>query len=308
MKTLKILFPVPVCIIFFLGILSQSASSQEVIEVKNMQAHMSKGSQPCYVVEIPQADLKSVQQNLVKKLQENSKVKVKEVNHELVLSGVVKNELTKDSVNLYCLIIQKENKILLNMFVEIDSVFFSPQEDKTDLASDKTDNNIRNYLRAFAVEQYRFAVNTELKGQQEILKNLEKELEKLEKDEENMKKDNSSLKNDIEKIEREIVEIDRKIDLNRQNASSHALSMPGLVLDTDKKAAQEKEKELEKEKKQLEKSRSKAKDDISSNESKIEKNNKNIKTCEENQELKKEEIIKQKEVVAKVQAKLDGIN
>ncbi len=51
--------------------------------------------------------------------------------------------------------------------MEFDSVFFEPKEDKTDLASDKKDNNIKNYIRSFAVDQYKLAVANELEGRAE---------------------------------------------------------------------------------------------------------------------------------------------
>jgi hypothetical protein len=307
MKTIQKICPIAVCIVLFMVLMSFSASSQEVIEVKNIKATMSKGMQTCYLVEIPQADLKIVQQNWIKKLQEGTKIKVKVINQELLLAGVVKIELSPDTANIYSLLIQKENRIVLNVFVEFDSVFFEPKEDKTDLASDKIDNSIKNYVRSFAVDQYKLAVGNDLEGEQKVLEKMQDDLKKLEKDNENMVKDISSLENDIDKTEREIKEIESNIDLKNKEILDNNVSMATIALEADKKAAQEKQKGLEKEKNKLEKDRSKAKDDISSCKSKIDKNNKGIKDNEEQQEAKKEEIIKQTEVVTQVQAKLDGI-
>jgi hypothetical protein len=308
MKTIRKVFSISVSMTLFFILMSQSVLSQEVIEVKNIQALMSKGTQPCYVVDIPQADLKIVQQNWIKKLQEGIKIKVKVVNQELILAGVVKNEFSNDTVNIYSLLIQREEaRIILNVFVEFNGIFFAPKEDKTDLASDKIDNNIKNYVRSFAVEQYKAAVANDLVGEQKFLENQQDELKKLEKDEENMIKDNSSLENDIDKTEREISEIERNITLKDQEIQSNNTSILTLTSDADKKASQEKQKGLEKEKNQLEKSRSKAKDNISDDKSKIEKNNKDIEDSKKDQETKKEEIVKQTEVVTQVQALLNGI-
>jgi hypothetical protein len=297
----------PLWMIFTLILVSQSASSQVAIEVKNTEAIMSKGTQPCYVVQIPQAELKTVQQNWIKKLQESTKIKVKELGQELVLSGAVKPELTSDTVNIYSLLILKDSTIIINVFIEIDSSFFSPKEDKTDLASDKIDNSIRNYLRTFAVEQYKIAVGEELEGEEKILNTFEDDLKKLEKEEENLTKEISTLENDIEEKEREIKEIDALNDQKQQEILSHSMSMLTITGEAEKKAAKEKEKELEKEKKGLEKDRSKAKDDISSYKSNIEKNQKEIIESQEQQELKKEEILNQQEVVKQVEVKLGGI-
>jgi hypothetical protein len=296
----------PISLFIFL-LISFSVLSQVAIEVKNEKAQMSKGMQNSYTVLIPQAILKTVQQNWTKKLQESTKVKVTEAGQELQFLKAVKPALTNDTVSIYSFIIQKDSMISLSVFVEIDTVFFSPKEDKTDLATDKIDNNIKNYIRAFAVEQYRLAVGDELEAEQKILKTKENELEKLEKEQSNLEKDNSSLENDIDDKEREIKEIEGNIDLKSKELLTHNASMLTLATEPEKKAAKEKQKEIEKEKSQLEKSRSKAKDDVSDYKSSIEKNNKAIEQCQEDQETKKMEIEAQTKVVSDVQTKLNGI-
>lgn len=307
MKTLykiKTNLALTVLFMLFTGI---TAISQELIEVKNTQAQMSKGMQTCYTVVIPQADLKTVQQNWLKMLQEDNKVKVQEAGQELILAGVVKPEFTFDTINIYSFLIQKDSVISLFAFIEIDSVFFAPKEDKTDLASDKIDNSIKNYLRSFAVDQYRLAVTNKLKEEQKILESLEDDLKKLEKEEENLGKDNATRENDIEEKEREVTDTDKDIEIKRQEILTHNASMLTVTGEVEKKAAKEKQKDLEKEKNQLEKDRSKAKDDISSYKSDIEKNNKAIEDGNKAQEEKIAEIEAQKLVVEQVQVKLDGI-
>lgn len=290
-----------------ISFLTLTTYAQEVIEVKHVTLKMSEGMQPSYQVEIPQAPLKTTQQNWVKKLQENIKVKIAEMNGEWVLAGVVKHEFTKDTVSIYSVLIEKENKIILNVFVKIDSVFFSPLDDKTELSSDKTDHSIRNYIRNFAVSQYKLAVDEELAATQKILKDLESDLNKLVKEQDNLKKDISSLENNIEKTERSITSLDHEIELKQQEIISHKSSMLSLVLEEDKKIAQEKDKTLTKEMNKLEKDRTKAKNDISDMKSKIEKNENAVKDNDKLQEEKQSEISAQKQVVVQVQAILDGI-
>jgi hypothetical protein len=293
--------------ILLLQFLGLTSYSQETLVVKNIQAQMSKGMQTCYSVEIPRAVLKTVQQNWVKKLQENIKVKVAENGPELVLAKVLKPEITSDTISIYSLLIQKDTIVEIDIFVEIDSVFFSPKEDKTDLATDKIDNNIKNFLRSFAVAQYRLVVSDELDAQEKVLKTMENDLEKLEKTQENLEKDNSSLENDIEEKEREVKEIDANIEVKNQEIMKHNASMLTIVLEADKDAAKDKQKTLEKEKKELEKNRSKAKDDISSYKSKIDKNNKAIEDCKNEQEVKAQEIAAQNQLVTAIETKLNGI-
>jgi len=293
------------CLIFIL--LGINTFAQEPIEVKNIRAQMSKGTQPCYVVNIPHAEIKSCQKDWIKKLRENNKIKIKEINLELVMEGALKSELTTDSVNIYSLMVPKDSLISLYLFLEIDSVFFSPKEDKTDLVSDKIDNSIKNYMRSFAVDQYNLVVSDELEDQQKMLKTLQNDLEKLVKDEENMKKDSASLENDIEQKERDIKELDANIEFISQELLKHNASMLTLSTDIEKDVAKDRKKELEKMKKDEEKSRSKTQNDIISYRSKIEKHAKDILKGEEMQEKKKQEISDQNTIINSVQTKLDGM-
>jgi DNA repair exonuclease SbcCD ATPase subunit len=288
-------------------VFSNPSFSQETIEVKVESAQMSKGMQTGYMVEIPMAILKDVQQNWIKRLQENIKTRVIASKDEWVLAKVVKSEISSDTISIYSLFIEKEDHIVMNVFVEFDSVFFSPKEDKTQLTAEKTDNSIKNYIRKFAVEQYSIAAEADLNAEQRILEELENDLEKLVKDNENLNKDISSLENDIEKTERKITSLDQQIELKDQEILAHKTSMQGLVGEDEKKAALEKDKALEKEKNKLEKERVNAKDDISNMKSKIDKNNKTIKDNEKLQEEKQEEINVQKEDVAKAQNLFNGI-
>lgn len=288
-------------------IINISVYGQLQIEVKNNNAQMSKGNQPCYTVQVPQTDLKTVQQAWIKELQNGNKAKVKEISQELVMLGAVKPEITSDSINIYSLLIPGDSLVTLHAFFEIKGAFFGPDADKTLLATDKIDNNIKLYMRTFAVELYRKAVEDELENQEKALKTMESDLDKLEKNEDNLTKEISNLENEIEEKEREVKELDAQIDLKNQEINTHSTSMLSITTETDKKAAEEKKKALEKEKKELEKDRSKAKDKISSDKSKIKENEKGIEDSKELQSSKQNEIIDQTNVVNKVQAKLNGI-
>jgi hypothetical protein len=307
MKTIQRFIRTGICAAALILLMGMNCIAQKKIEVTNIQAKMSKGMQPCYFVEIPHAKLKTVQQNWIKKLQEGSKIKAKEINQEIVLAKALKPEFSTDTVNIYSILIQKDSAISMDVFIEFDNTYFKPSGDKTDLASEKKDNSIKNFIRSFAVDQYKLAVTGELEGEQEKLETLQNDLKKLVKEQENMEKDNSSLDNDIDKSEREIKEIEANIDLKNKAILDNNTSMLTITGDADKKAAQDKQKGLEKDKNKLEKDRSRAKDEISSDKSKIDKNKNEIEDNKKEQEDMTEQITKQTEVVTKVQTKLDGI-
>ncbi|HNQ83729.1 MAG TPA: hypothetical protein PKM34_08805 [Bacteroidales bacterium] len=307
MKTKSTLTLITAIWITILMIAGTRAQSQENIIVQIGESSMSKGLQTCYSVRIPQAEIKAVQQGWIKHLQEDNKAKVKEIGHELHFSGGLKTEIFPDTISLYSLLIATDSAINLNVFLEIDSVFFTPNSDKTDLASDKIDNSLRNYIRNFAVDQYRIAVEDELKAAEKVLKDLQNDLEKLQKDEKNLLNDNVKMENEIESTELELTQFDNSLAIKNQEIIDHNARMQNIALETEKEAAKAKQKELEKEKNQLEKSRGKAKELISDNKSQIEKNKKAIKQSQEDQDLKQQDITKQNNLIMVVQNKLKGI-
>jgi len=170
---------------FLLMATSISSFSQENIEVTCEQALMSQGMQNGYVVNIPLGILKDVQNNWIKKLQENIKTKVASIDDELVLSNVVINAISSDTISIYSLFIEKETSVTLISFIMIDSVFFSPKEDKTQLSAEKTDSAIKKYIRDFAVGQYRTFAQGDVEAEEKILEDLENDYEKLGKEIEN---------------------------------------------------------------------------------------------------------------------------
>lgn len=306
MKKVKSFKMIIACMLILLSGVS-IAFSQESIEVKVEKATMSQGVQTAFIVNIPMAVIKDVQNNWIKRLQENIKTKVVNVNDELVLSKVVIGEITSDTISVYSMFIQKEEGVVMNVFVKLDSLFFAPADDKSSLADEKIDNGIKNYVRKFAVDQYRLFAEKDLEAEQKIQEGLQDEYDKLGKTNEKLTKDISSLENNIEKTEREIVDLEKEIELKNQEVLAHKTSMQTLVLEDEKKAAASKDKDLEKEKSKLEKERTGLKDDISDMKSDIENNEKEIEKNTKLQEEKQQEIDLQKEEVAKAQARLDGI-
>jgi len=247
MKKVKSFKMIIACMLILLSGVS-IAFSQESIEVKVEKATMSQGVQTAFIVNIPMAVIKDVQNNWIKRLQENIKTKVVNVNDELVLSKVVIGEITSDTISVYSMFIQKEEGVVMNVFVKLDSLFFAPADDKSSLADEKIDNGIKNYVRKFAVDQYRLFAEKDLEAEQKIQEGLQDEYDKLGKTNEKLTKDISSLENNIEKTEREIVDLEKEIELKNQEVLAHKTSMQTLVLEDEKKAAAAKDKDLEKEK------------------------------------------------------------
>ena len=247
-QTKTILSSIFLCLAFF-------AFSQEAIEVQITTAQMSEGRQPGYHVEIPKAELKTTQRNWVKKLQENIKVKVKKVDHEWVLAQAVKNELTKDTLSVYTIFIQKDDKIHMKVFIKIDDVFFSPDDDETKLSRHKTDNNIKSYIRNFALEEYKLIAGNHLQAAERSLKSAENELNRLIREKDYLIRSGSSIKRSIDSYERRLFDTNRQIFNKQKEIIDQQVYMRKLVNENERRAAVEKLRRLERQKYNLEKNR-----------------------------------------------------
>jgi len=288
-------------------LISGTVVSQQKIEVTTMQANMSKGKQTCYYVNIPQAGLKTIKQQWMKKLQANTKTKVTENGEELVIIGMVEHSITKDTMNIYSMIFPEDTTTRLAAFFEIDSVFFSPNEAEEDLMNEKVDKSIQAYLREFAVTQYRDAVTDELDKEQEKYEDLQKELKKLVNDEEDMEKAIPNAENDIKDAENSIDDLERQMSRQSTRIEDKRIAMAAMTSEEMKSEASDEIKEMEKERHKLQKKRDNERDKIIDLKSDIKKNEKGIENGKKLQEEKQEEINQQKLVVDRVTQKLAGI-
>lgn len=286
---------------------SGEVSGQEKIEVRTTLAKMSKGEQPGYVVDIPQSSLKKVQQNWMRKIQEGNAIKIKSSGQELVLLSAVKREFMPDTVNIYSIFIDRGNMISLYFFLEKDSVFFAPSEDKTLLSAEKTDHSIRNYLREFATAQYKMAVEVELSREKGTLKDLEDDMKNLQGKEDKIKRAIDDKVNAIELAERKVADKDLEIEMKNQEIITLSLSMQQINSITEREAAMDKKKELEKDKKSMDKERLRLKRQISGYHTGIARNNRSISELQGKQAQKQQQIVARQAIVAGVQEKLANI-
>jgi predicted nucleic acid-binding Zn-ribbon protein len=281
--------------------------AQEILEVKTEQALMSQGQQNAYVIEIPKVYIDVLQQNWIKKLQENVKAKVVNVKGELVLNDVVKPEISSDTISIYTVLIQKEDAIVMNVFIQVGTIFFGNGVDKAVLAQDKTDSAIKAYIRQFAVAQYKLAAAQDLEDEQKLLGEMQKEYDGIVEDNEDLAKKNDNLDNEIDKTERSISDLEKQIDLKSQEILTKSTNLQGVTDPNAKKQAESEKKSLEKEKDKMEKDRTAMKNDISDMKSGIEKNKKQIEDNEESLTEKQKAIDAQKLDVQAAQDHLDGI-
>lgn len=287
----------------FSCLLALNAAAQKPIVITEASESMSKGVQPAFTVEIPQAAIGQVEKDWLDYTGKGTKGKATFINGEHLQPAAVNTNISPTPFNVYAKLVDITGSVRLTAwFTANDTLFFKGADDSVrNLAIEK-------YMRDFAAGEYRDAVKGELKGEQEKLKALEKDLAGIIKEEEKSTKKINESNRAIKKSQDNIAANNKSIE----NTSEKIATQKGMVERTASdananKGAKQTLKDLENERKKLQK------DNVNENKN-IEAQNKAIREEDRNTALIKEriagknaEIDKQKEKVKEVQTKLEGI-
>lgn len=282
-------------------------NAQQTIDVTNKSVTMSKGEQPAYIVEIPQGDYDDVVDNWTKHIRQNTKEKVVEVGNEIIISGTQIDEISPEPINIYSAIINSDSTLKLVAVFEIDSVFFNYEENST-VDNERIHSHIQHFMKDFAVDEYKKAVEEELDAEVKKLKDLNKDLDGLTKDNENLHKAVKENEQDIKDSEDAIksYELDNERKQGEINAKKEAVA--GLSGQPElQDQAKDQLKDLEKDKKNISNKLEKEQKNIVKYQSNIQDANRDIERNLELQEDKIKEINAQEDIVQAVKLKLGGI-
>jgi len=297
-------------VILFLLFNSLVAEAQQnefgayAVTVDDITKTISKGPQPGFKVDVYQAEKKEIENQWSRAIRQDTKSKVENLNNELFITGTILKSISVKPVNVYSIINQYEDHIELNAFFE-DSIFLTKEKSETEYLA------ARKFLRDFAVEAYREAVQKEVKAEEKKLSDLESDLD-------NLAKENDKLHKRINEKERSISSDKDKIatsELDQERVRKLVQAQKGEVSNVKAtgsseevvKAAEKKLKELESEVSKLEKQEDNLHKDIDKSQAEIREAQRNISDNEHSMELKRGEITKQKEVVYARQKKLESI-
>lgn len=283
-------------------------SAQVPVEVERKTVSMSKGEQPAYIVNVPEADFDLVSKDWAKIIRQNTKSKVEEVGQEIIILSTQISEVHHGPINIYSTLLKADSSIKIVAVFEIDSAFFAYSEETKNLHTEKTNNHITHFMRNFAVDQYKETVEKELDGEEKKLKDLNKEMSNLTKELESHLKEIQENEQDIKNSEDIISSFEkdnvRKLDeINAKKESMASISDDPIRYD----AAKDDLKSLEKEKKNIESTLEKERKNIVKYNSSIDEYNRQIDDTLEIQEELKVAIEKQEDDVSKVSTKLSGI-
>lgn len=292
----------------FLFFCSQSIVAQQISQVNMETASISKGQQPAYIINIPGADINGVIKSWEKLIRQNTKSKVEESGGEISILGTQINELYHSPINIYSLIYKEDTTIRVVAVFEIDSAFFDFNKLEATHTNQKTQNQILDFMKNFAIAEYTKVVAGQLDFEEGKLDELNDDLKDLEKENESLQKEIKSneqkIKNSQDAIQTYETENARLL-LDIANKTDDVSRAVGD--EVRQKKAKDELKSLEKNKKSVENSLEKEQKNIVEYESGIKSLNRDVEANEKLQEDVQASITTQQEVVKKAQAKLAGI-
>lgn len=280
--------------------------AQEPITIREENVEMSKGSQPAYIVMIPQSNMKSVLKSWTKKIKQNTKSKVEQNGAEHFIQGTLITEIYSDPINIYSAVIQVDSSVKLISMFEVDSIFFEPNVDDSRIDNERTYQGIKNLIYGFALEEYKKSVGEELKMESRELKDLADELGKLERQNTNYHKSIATKEQNILKSESELDLLGKQQERNLDEVDKNRVALSSASVE-EEKGAKKILKSSENDKKSIENKIKKERKKIIDYNSDISALNRQIEDNLRAQVAKKEDIEAQKMMVEKVTQKLNNI-
>jgi chromosome segregation ATPase len=281
-------------------IIIPGAFAQQPIRVYEDSITFGKNKYPGVVVTIPEANYERLQKDWKKELEARTKSSVVIENGEWSIFGANTKNLSPTPVNIYSRLNNLDSLVELRAAVELKKDVFIEKQSSEML-------KLETYLKEFAKNQYLETAGSQLKIEEDTLRQLKKMLSDYGKSESNLKEDIKSSEKLIKEAEDNISALNSELEtlgseIDNQNTQLSAM--------TDGSTKDDKAKYI----KDLEKRKKKLGNDIESSEKKIKKANKEIddanKQIPEKQSLQedmKKKIAAQELVVQKYQQKLDVI-
>lgn len=267
--------------------------AQEEIIVNMQERPSSQGLQPSFEVEIPQATsadaIRILERTLAPRRLFSKNQRFVQDRDEWIMQDINVKKISSSPLSVITQVSSFPEKIFVRIFFRDEQGFIGSSE----TMSVKTDDASK-FVRDYALEVYRYAVEKELQAEQRILRSLEQDLRKMgrqqssnERKISNLKSDNIEMRNEIRNYE---MRMQRKESFNATGESAQ------IVLE-----------QHETDTKQLQK-------DIRSNQRKINRNERRISKFERqtNRSLRDQrdvldQIDRQKILINEVETKLRNI-
>lgn len=274
--------------------------AQQPIHIYEDSIAYGNGKYPGVAVTIPETNYEKIQKEWKKELEAKTKSKIVIENGEWSIFGANIKDLSPTPVNIYSKLNNLDSLVELRVAVELKKDIFIENKSTEMLG-------LQNFLKEFSKNQYLETAGSQLKVEEDTLRQLKRMLSDYEKAESNLKEDirssEKSIREEKDNISAFNAELETlELEIDNQNTQFSAMA-EGKVKDEKAKYI----KELDKQKRKLE-------NDIESSEKKIKKANKTIEDAEKEipekqslQEEMKKKIAPQELVVQKYEQKLAAI-
>jgi DNA repair exonuclease SbcCD ATPase subunit len=274
--------------------------SQQPIRVYEDSIAYGKNKYPGVVVTVPEANYEQLQKDWKKELEAKTKSNVVIENGEWSIFGANAKNLSPTPVNIYSTLTNLDSLVELRAAVELKKDVFIEKQSSEML-------KLETYLKDFAKNQYIQTASSQLKVEEDTLRELKKMLSDYEKKESNLKDDIKSSEKSIKEEEDIITALNSDLETLSAEIEGENTRFASM---TEGSVKNDKEKYI----KDLDKRKKKIGNDIESADKKIKKANKTIEDAQKEipeqqslQEQVKTKIAARELVVKKYEQKLAAI-
>jgi len=294
MKNFYLIF----CLVFMLPALNLRA--QKPITIREDSLLVGKYMHPGISVTIPEVNYDKTLKNWIKQMESGTKSKVITEDGMMTIFGAMVKKISPNPVNLYSKLANQDtlNKLMVCIELKKDE-YLEPALGDAQMMSAK------DFLKAFAKDQYIDFIKDEIAVEEKKLKDLTGQLNSLENSYSKTQKKAGSNRSAVSKEQESLAILKAQLSQMTTDIGTENAYMISMETGPEKEAQAAKIKEMNKNKKKLQK-------DISKAESKIRKAESSIAQADESIPLNKNEqfVIQQKidEQTAVVQKFIDKLN
>jgi hypothetical protein len=276
--------------------------AQKPITIMEDSLLVGKYMHPGISVTIPEVNYEKTLKNWIKQIEAGTKSKVVTEDGMMTLFGAMLKKISPNPVNMYSKLVNQDtlNKLLVCIEIKKDEYLEPALGDAQMMVA-------KDYLKAFAKDQYIEFIKDEVAAEEKKLKDLTGQLSSLENDYSKTQKKAESSRTTISKEQETLATMNGQLsqlstDINRENSV-----MIGMDTGPEKEAQAARIKEMNKTKKKLQKDISKAESNIKEAESSIAQADDAIPLNKNEQAVMQQKIDEQTVVVQKFNDKLNTV-
>jgi peptidoglycan hydrolase CwlO-like protein len=291
---------------FFLMVLflatGPASFAQKPIRISEDSISFGNAKYPGIIVCIPEVGYDRTLKSWIKELQSGTKSNVVTENGNMSIFGAMIKDVSPNPINVYSKLVNQDSMMSLMVSMELKKdQYICKVNGETEL------NAAREHLRQFAKEQYVDLVKDQVQAEEKKLGNLKDDLSKLQNEKSRMQKSIESNKTDISSAKDNITLLNNQLT----NLNAEILTQNNQLSTMEAGAAKDEKasylKDLEKRKKKMQNEIESSQNKINKAETEISDANQAIPRNESEQDVARNKIAQQEDVVKKFTEKLNTV-